>query len=218
MLGRFEILVGIGGPMVIGLIFEVIVRKKRQKGYLPPGSIVVEGPEPEKRGMPPSTPWVRRASTIGISFVSFFSFWALIVSIFDWLSTPAILIFDLPPWVNWGGMVALWFEVIWGLSVLFYNVNYTALFLGMKGKYVMASGGPYKYLRHPAYVGKAIETLCIFLITGLLPVLLAVPFWGALPKQAAGEEAVMRELFGRQYEDYMQRTGQFFPKFHRLKS
>jgi len=217
MLGRFEILIGIGGAMIATLIFYTVV-KKRQKGRLPPGSIIIEGPEPDKRGTPPGTSWSRRAVAIGLGFSSFFTIFALIASIFNlWLFIPALFIIDLPLCVNWGGMVVFWIQYVWGLLVALYNVNYTPLTLGMKGKYVMASGGPYRYIRHPMYVGKVIQTICIFFVTGLWPALFAAPFWGALPKQAANEETAMRETFGRQYEEYCQRTGRFFPKFHRLK-
>jgi protein-S-isoprenylcysteine O-methyltransferase Ste14 len=82
---------------------------------------------------------------------------------------------------------------------------------------VMATGGPYHYIRHPMYVAKVIQSVCIFFMTGLWPVLLGAPFWIALPKQAAGEEAAMRAKFGIQYEEYLLRTGRFFPKVLRSR-
>ncbi len=218
MLGRLDMVTGIGGAMITALIIYAII-KKRYNGRLPAGSILIEDPSPDRRGIPPSTSWIRRASEIGIGFASFFTFFALIVSIFDvWSYVPTFLIIDLPIGINWGGMVAFWLVYAWGLSVSLYNVNYTPLNLGMKGKYVMATGGPYRYIRHPMYVSKLVQTICIFFITGLWPTLLAAPFWIALPKQAAGEEAAMRVKFGPQYEEYMQKTGRFFPKLHRIKS
>lgn len=82
----------------------------------------------------------------------------------------------------------------------------------MKKNYVLATGGPYKIMRHPMYVQKAIFPLLLFLTTGVWLSLLGLISWFALPTQAKAEEQILIEMFGDNYIQYLTKTGRFFPK------
>lgn len=82
----------------------------------------------------------------------------------------------------------------------------------MKGQYILATGGPYKFVRHPMYTEKIFVLIFLFLATGVLLILLGLLGFIWLPKQAKGEEQLLLELFGEQYLNYMNKKGRFLPK------
>ncbi|MFX0174263.1 MAG: methyltransferase family protein [Candidatus Hodarchaeota archaeon] len=110
------------------------------------------------------------------------------------------------------GLILIWISYGWGTAVLYYNANYTPLYSTMKKNYVLATGGPYKIMRHPMYVQKAIFPLLLFLTTGVWLSLLGLISWFALPTQAKAEEQILIEMFGDNYIQYLTKTGRFFPK------
>ncbi|MBC8438240.1 MAG: isoprenylcysteine carboxylmethyltransferase family protein [Deltaproteobacteria bacterium] len=74
----------------------------------------------------------------------------------------------------------------------------------------LQQGGPYKFVRHPAYAGYILAILSLFLTTGvlwLLAVLIVLPFF---IYQARDEEKIFREMFGSVYREYASKTGMFF--------
>lgn len=77
--------------------------------------------------------------------------------------------------------------------------------------------GPYRYIRHPSYLG-------FFLMFIGLPLLLSNPFslipLIAIPgyyRATAHEERLLTERFGNEYQEYQKKTGRFFPKLHRTR-
>jgi len=77
--------------------------------------------------------------------------------------------------------------------------------------------GPYRYVRHPSYLG------FFFMFIGL-PLLLSNPFslipLIAIPgyyRATVHEERLLIERFGNEYLGYQKRTGRFFPKLHRTR-
>jgi protein-S-isoprenylcysteine O-methyltransferase Ste14 len=74
--------------------------------------------------------------------------------------------------------------------------------------------GPYRFIRHPVYAGY----LALLLGSGVAS--LNVCLWLIWPVsllgifiQAASEERLLRERFGRDYERYVRRTGRLVPRF-----
>jgi len=82
----------------------------------------------------------------------------------------------------------------------------------MKANYVLATGGPYKYIIHPMYIAKALLVIFFFLATGIWISLLGALSWLGLVSQAKLEEEVLTQKFGKEYENYIKTTGRFFPK------
>jgi protein-S-isoprenylcysteine O-methyltransferase Ste14 len=111
----------------------------------------------------------------------------------------------------------MWLLGVWVSITFIYNVNYTACFKQMKEEeYVLAMGGTYKYVRHPAYIAGVFEIIFIFLGTGIWFMFFGLIGFLALPYQAKGEEKMLQEMFGEVYEEYASKTGRFFPKIKRI--
>jgi len=215
MLDRFELLSLIGGTLIVMMVVNRIAKRLRG-GKLPPGSVVVDNPLPESGSPPPVTRW----SLVGLAFAIgsglCFSIFTLIACIFNfWIFIPAFLFINLPVWLNWVGIVSGWVIDAWNLAAMYYNVNFTLAFKRIKGKYVLATGGPYKWVRHPVYAAGCVFAISIFLVTEFWPLLLGIIFWGAVHAQAIEEENLMRKTFGEAYENYYNKTGRFFPKLTR---
>ncbi len=218
MLNRFEILGGLGGAFLAAIVIYFLA-KRAFRNKLPPGSVVIDKTLPETTNNMPGTRWSQLGTSAALGFGFLFTVLTLIISIFDWWGfVPIYLFIELPSWVNWTGIACFCGVFAWGIAVMTYNVNYTPAFQGIKGKYVLATGGPYKWVRHPMYVAKIAQAFCIFFVTGLWPILFTILFWGAVHQQAIAEEQMMRTLFGERYEEYIRCTGRFLPKVRQLKS
>ena len=60
--------------------------------------------------------------------------------------------------VNWIGIAGMWLLYALGASILMYNVNFTPCTQPMKARYVLATGGPYSYVRHPVYLSGGMKS------------------------------------------------------------
>ena len=77
----------------------------------------------------------------------------------------------------------------------------------------LVTGGPYRWVRHPMYVGVALLVLAVSLITA--NVVIALLGTGTVAMQVLRvptEEAKLVERFGDAYRDYASRTGRFLPR------
>jgi len=82
----------------------------------------------------------------------------------------------------------------------------------MKPRHVLATGGPYRLVRHPMYANYIVVTFFVFLATGIWVVFLGALGWVGLVRQAKAEERALEKRFGRIYTSYAARTGRFFPR------
>jgi protein-S-isoprenylcysteine O-methyltransferase Ste14 len=83
----------------------------------------------------------------------------------------------------------------------------TVVRLGEEGKHTVCDRGPYRYVRHPGYVGGILQSLCLPLLLG--------SWWAALAgavaalllvaRTALEDRDLRRELAG--YADYAARVG-----------
>ncbi len=76
----------------------------------------------------------------------------------------------------------------------------------------LVTWGPYRYVRHPSYLGYFMMFLGLFLIwlnlMAIMP-LVAVPGYVQV---TASEEELLKRRFGEEYIEYQRNTGRFFPK------
>jgi protein-S-isoprenylcysteine O-methyltransferase Ste14 len=119
---------------------------------------------------------------------------------------------DLPIWVNWIGIGGYWILLGWGVATYSYNVNFTSCTKPMKARYVLATGGPYRLVRHPVYLGESLTTIFVLLATGVWLNLIGFVSWFALWSQAKSEEEALVRKFGDVYVQYAARTGRFLPR------
>lgn len=77
----------------------------------------------------------------------------------------------------------------------------------------LVTHGPYRYIRHPLYTFGFTLLFGLTALTGLWSLLLgALAFMVFILWRTPREEAKLIEVFGEAYQDYMRRTGRFFPK------
>jgi protein-S-isoprenylcysteine O-methyltransferase Ste14 len=78
------------------------------------------------------------------------------------------------------------------------------------------TAGPYRWMRHPLYMGFVIEAIGVSLIMASWFIgLMAALQWGLLVYRIRTEEEKLCACFGDQYRHYRQGTGRFFPKLTR---
>lgn len=208
MLNRFELLFSIIGGWMLSLLIILILKIKRGN-QLPKGSITIESSINSDNVIP----GYNLLLLIGMGSISLLTFIVIFLCIFDfWSIFTWYLAIDFPLWLNWIGIIGIWIQDCLGGMVFAYNINYTPAYKPMENYYVLATGGPYRFLRHPMYIAKAILVIFFFLATGIWLSLLGIFSWFVLPSQAKREEEALMEKFGKKYEDYYKRTGRFFPK------
>jgi protein-S-isoprenylcysteine O-methyltransferase Ste14 len=82
----------------------------------------------------------------------------------------------------------------------------------MPRDHALVTWGPYRYIRHPSYMGYFLMFLSLPLImlnpVALLP-LTGIPGYLSVARR---EEELLIQRFGEEYRDYMDRTGGFLPR------
>jgi protein-S-isoprenylcysteine O-methyltransferase Ste14 len=216
VLGRIELFLGFVG---VWIIFSTLLYllKRFYSGKLPFGSVQMEITNSSLSNQPVGPTWARMTITVGFGISSIIVICILLLCIFNqWNNIPESIVYDFPTYINWIGLILIWISYGWGTAVLYYNPNYTPLYSTMKKKYVLATGGPYKIIRHPMYVQKALFPFLLFLTTGIWLTLLGLISWFALPSQAKAEEQILSEIFEDNYIEYLTKTGRFLPKIRGL--
>ncbi len=121
---------------------------------------------------------------------------------------------NLPEPVRWiaiGVMAALVPLFYWLFSSLGKNITPT---VAIRKEHSLVTNGPYRWIRHPLYTFGTIFILAIataaanWFIAGV-GILTFIP----LAKRTPLEEKRLLETFGQEYQDYMEKTGRYLPKF-----
>lgn len=120
--------------------------------------------------------------------------------------------FQLPDWLSY---IAIFFVVLGLLIVLFgilsLNVNFSP-FPSPRSNASLISHGIYRYLRHPVYSGIIIALFAYALFSfSVFRILVTGGLMVVFYFKTNLEEELLKERFD-DYEDYMKRTGRFFPK------
>lgn len=210
MLNRFEMLFNILGYYLLFIVAIIFMRRRTK---LPKGSILVKKTLTSTDKQAPGNRWSQLILAFGNGFLIGIEMYILMLTIFDaWKPESSYTAINFPKFINWAGIIGRWLSICWEVSVFFYNVNYTAFWLPINDEYVLATGGPYKYIRHPMYVNKIVIYFFIFAATGSWFIFIGLIGFLPVLYQAKKEEALMRETFGKVYEDYASKTGRFLPK------
>ncbi|MGQ9623779.1 MAG: methyltransferase family protein [Candidatus Bathycorpusculaceae bacterium] len=105
-----------------------------------------------------------------------------------------------------GYMLSIWSVIVRGK----YAVSWE-----MPENHKIVKNGPYKYVRHPSYLGYFLMFFGLFFLWPCLFTLLpfvAIPGYFLI---TFDEEKLLVNRFGKDYEEYRKRTGRFIPKFQR---
>ena len=144
-----------------------------------------------------------------IGVVLTFACWWILAGVQRTLPLPE---FHLSDGWRWGGGAVFLsdaiFTLLWSHTVL----------VAAQEKNVLATTGPFAYLRHPIY-GAILwsGTAAVAFMTSSWMVLLgAAPLSILWTMIAQSEEGDLRERFGEEFEAYAARTGQLFPSLSRF--
>lgn len=129
--------------------------------------------------------------------------------------TLALVKVDLPLWTNIAGSILFVMNTLWGFFAMIYNPTYTPLYRLPPDQFILATQGPYSRIRHPRYASEAVLNIVLFLFTGIWFSLLGLIGWAAMYYQARAEENYLMALAAKEYGEYRQKTGMFFPKLRR---
>jgi protein-S-isoprenylcysteine O-methyltransferase Ste14 len=100
--------------------------------------------------------------------------------------------------------------LLWMLRTLGRNLTDT---VNVRAGAALVTGGPYRWVRHPMYVGVALLVLSTSLITAsALVAVLGVVTVAMQVLRTPIEEAKLVERFGDSYREYARRTGRFLPR------
>jgi protein-S-isoprenylcysteine O-methyltransferase Ste14 len=142
-----------------------------------------------------------------------FAFWTVMLW---WIIQPAPFSrfhLELPVWLRWAGVAVFAMSIAW-IRYVFRSLgrNLTDTVVTRK-EATLITHGPYRWVRHPLYATLLPLGLAICLIQrSWLPAALIVPVFLALWLRTSKEEQNLLARFGKQYHDYMQRTGRFLPR------
>jgi len=136
-----------------------------------------------------------------------------------------VFFYDLMHWVIAHIPLPLWLRGI-GLplglgSILYFIIVHEALgknfstTLKIKKTQTLVTHGPYKRIRHPMYLAFFFLHIAVFLIVAnwIIGISWNLFLITIIAIRVRPEEKMMLERFGKDYENYMKRTGRFFPRF-----
>jgi protein-S-isoprenylcysteine O-methyltransferase len=104
-----------------------------------------------------------------------------------------------------------------GLAIRWYAIIYLGRFftvnVAIANDHRLIEGGPYRYVRHPAYSGALLAFLGLGLCVGnwLSIAAIAIPILGVFLWRIHVEEAALLLGLGSQYRSYMKRTKRLLP-------
>jgi protein-S-isoprenylcysteine O-methyltransferase Ste14 len=127
-----------------------------------------------------------------------------------WMDWSAIRLPDALRWMGLPLGLVAWAWLVWMLRTLGSNLTDT---VNVRANATLVTSGPYRWVRHPMYLGVALLMLSVSLLTANLFVALA----GALAVlmmvlRTPTEEARLIRRFGEAYRQYARRTGRFLPR------
>jgi protein-S-isoprenylcysteine O-methyltransferase Ste14 len=124
------------------------------------------------------------------------------------------VLLDLPDWLRWFGAVLAPLALallVWVHRTLDTNFSPT---LRLKVHHQLIMHGPYRYVRHPMYTALMLVGLAIVLISANWVIaFVSIPGMTlAVALRIPSEQTMLLELFGEEYQRYMQRTGLVLPR------
>jgi protein-S-isoprenylcysteine O-methyltransferase Ste14 len=142
---------------------------------------------------------------------------AFAVGLFAFLIKPSSMAWTsmhLPSWARWSGVaigIAGGILLTWTFHTLGRNLTDTVV---TRRNATLVTGGPYRWVRHPFYVSFLLAVLANSLVAdNWYLALTGTATFIAMYARTRIEERNLVARFGRDYEDYMRRTGRFVPRF-----
>lgn len=122
----------------------------------------------------------------------------------------------LGEWIQWLGIITALVPIFFLIWVHQHLDKQWSLALEIREDHKLITSGPYRYVRHPMYLGIFVYTFGLMMISLDLLVMLFFAFsilvnYLRIPR----EEQMLIDEFGDEYLDYMKRSGRLLPRFAR---
>ena len=146
--------------------------------------------------------------------------WAGFVFVFLYVASAALCEHIKVSIISWGLWSTLGFILfslglglrIWAIAIL---GPFHSAFVARQPGHTIVTRGPYRWLRHPSYLGLIIALIGIPMIFGTWFSLMAIPgVIVAIKWRLKDEEAFLVSEFGEEYENYKKTTWRLFPKLY----
>ena len=143
---------------------------------------------------------------VGVFMVAALVLYIWYPTLFPWLVLP------FPDWLRWIGVIIGFISLFllgWVHSTL---GRVFSKALAIQEQHKVVTDGPYRHVRHPMYTAFLIYFLSWFLISAnLLFIIVWLLFFFALIARMPKEEEMLITQFGKEYREYMKRTGRLLP-------
>jgi protein-S-isoprenylcysteine O-methyltransferase Ste14 len=120
---------------------------------------------------------------------------------------------ELPGWLRWAGVgvgIAGAVLLAWTFRTLGRNLTDTVV---TRRTASLVTNGPYRWVRHPFYVSFLLVALANALVAAnWFIAVTGIGVFALLAIRSRIEERNLIARFGRDYEEYMQRTARFVPR------
>jgi len=143
--------------------------------------------------------------------------WILIASCFIIAWVPVILdfgrLFILGEWPTWVGVAVMICGIIFRQYVIAVLGKFFTAQVQIQANHELIKAGPYRYIRHPSYLGIFILALGLGIaLANWISLLLCIvlPLIGIM-RRIRVEEKELEKYFGKQYQDYRRSTWAFIP-------
>jgi len=128
-----------------------------------------------------------------------------------WTSIP------VDEWIQWLGIIIALVPIFFLIWVHQHLDKQWSIALELVEDHKLIITGPYKYVRHPMYLGSFIYTIGLMMISLDVLVILFFSFsiwvnYRRIPR----EEQMLIDEFGDEYIKYIKRSGKLLPRFHRI--
>jgi protein-S-isoprenylcysteine O-methyltransferase Ste14 len=129
-----------------------------------------------------------------------------------WTSIP------LGEWIQWSGIVMALVPIFFIIWVHRHLDKQWSIALELREDHKLITTGPYRYVRHPMYLGIFIYNIGLMMISLDVLVILFFAFtiwvnYRRIPR----EEQMLIQKFGDEYLEYIKRSGRLLPQFRRDK-
>jgi len=129
-----------------------------------------------------------------------------------WTSIP------LGEWIQWSGIVIALVPIFFIIWVHRHLDKQWSIALELREDHKLITTGPYRYVRHPMYLGIFIYNIGLMMISLDVLVILFFAFtiwvnYRRIPR----EEQMLIQKFGDEYLEYIKRSGRLLPQFRRDK-
>jgi len=120
----------------------------------------------------------------------------------------------LGEWVQWSGIVTAVVPLFFLVWVHRHLDRQWSIALELQEDHKLITTGPYRYVRHPMYLGIFAYTIGLMMISSDVLVIMFFAFsiwvnYMRIPR----EEQMLIQRFGDEYLEYMKRSGRLLPKF-----